>query len=94
MDIVNLLRILIFVSIGCYFIFDFFDGKKIKDEREELIRLKTLELVSKVTVWTLTLLALLYIFKPDIDAFYLLIALVLSSLYTEIFGKLYYRQNL
>lgn len=93
MENFNLLRIALLVTVGIYFIFDYFDEKVIKDEREELIQLKTYELVHKVTIGTVCLVALLYLFFPAMDALYPVFALAFAFLYTEIIGKLYFRKK-
>lgn len=89
----DFLRPVLFASVILYFIFEYFDNKQIKDEREELIRLKTYELVHKVTTATLTLFALLYFFFPWMNAIYPMLAVVLAFLYTEIAGKIYFRKK-
>jgi len=70
------------------------ENRRVRDEREDLIRLKGLELAHKATLATLAGVALLYLFYPRINAFYIIEALVLSALYTEIWGKVYYRYKL
>lgn len=77
-----------------YFVFDYFDAKRIKDEREELIRLKTFELVGKTTTATVTVLALVYAFYPRMDAFIPLLSLIAASMYSEILGKIFYRRRI
>jgi hypothetical protein len=88
------IRILSFLSVLIYVGFDFVDRRRVKDEREELIRLKSLELAHQATLGTLTVLALVYVFYPGLDTVYFLIAIVLAALYTEIVGKIYYRARL
>ena len=87
------LRLILLVTVLIYFIYEQFDGKHLKDEREELIRLKTYGLVHTVTTTTLCLFAIIYLFFPRIDALYPLMAVVLSYLYTEIIGKIYFRKK-
>ena len=53
-------RYLVLVSVLIYFAFDYFDAKRIRDEREELIRLKTYALLQKLTMLTITAVALLF----------------------------------
>ena len=89
----NFLRLALLVTGGIYFIFEYFDEKQTNDEREELIRLKTFELVHKVTVTALCLVAGSYVFFPEMNALYPLLALMFSFFYTEIFGKLYFRRK-
>ena len=84
-------RALALVSIVFYFIFDFLDGRRVVDEREELIRLKALELAHKASMLTLSLLAIAYIFYPSLNTLGVIFCLVFASLYTEILGKLFYR---
>ena len=93
MENLNFLRWALLVTAGIYFIFDHFDQKQTKDEREELIRLKTFELVHKATVVTLCIVAVAYLLVPEMNALYPLLALMFSFFYTEIIGKLYFRRK-
>ena len=88
------LRPILFISILIYFIFEHFDSKQVKDEREELIRLKTNELVHRVTTLTVSAFALLYFFFPWMNALYPILAIIFSFLYTEIIGKIYFRRKI
>ncbi len=87
-------NVFIFLSVVIYFIYDYFDGKQIKDEREELIKLKTYSFVQKVNMAVLFLLSLAYFFIPFISGVIIIIALILSALYSEIIAKFYYRRKL
>lgn len=82
------------VSVAIYMLFDFIDGKRVKDEREELIQLKSLEFSHKATLCVLTLIAGFYMFYPWMSAFTVIVLIVLAALYTEIFAKFYYRKKL
>ncbi len=93
MESFDLLRSLLLFTLVVYFIYDYFETKQIKDEREELIRLKTFELVHKTTTSTLCVMAVLYFFFPWIPALYPILAVILSFLYTEILGKIYFRRK-
>lgn len=86
-------NIVIFLSVIIYFIYDHFEAKLIKDEREELIKFKTFELVQKVNTFTLLLLSLAYFFMPYINGLFIIFILILSSLYSEIAAKFYYRKK-
>lgn len=86
-------RYLVILTIAVYFVFQYFDSKQIKDEREEFIRLKTFELIQMLTMWMLVAISLGLIFFPDVSAFYPVLCLVGTCLYGEIFGKLYYRKK-
>ncbi|MBL6988594.1 MAG: hypothetical protein ISR65_02405 [Bacteriovoracaceae bacterium] len=86
-------NVIILLSIVVYFIYDYFDGKQIKDEREELIKLKTFEFVQKANTFALLLLSIAYFFTVYIDGMLIIVVLIVSSLYTEIFAKLYYRKK-
>ncbi len=88
---IEYLRYFIFISVVIYFIFDYFDRRKINDEREEFLRLKTFELVQKTTLFTISLLSIAYLLYPQMPAWVPLILIVVSSLYTEIFGKYFLR---
>lgn len=89
-----IIRMVVLISIFIYLGFDYWDGKQIKDEREELIRLKSLEFAHKATIATLAVLGFLYLFYPWIETLYVFLAMILASLYTEIAGKIYYRNKL
>lgn len=89
----SIARYITIISVAIYFIYEHFDSKAVKDEREELIRLKTFELMQKLTMATLTLIAIALIFYPQIAAIYPVMALVLSCMYGEIFGKIYFRKK-
>lgn len=83
----------IFASVVIYFIYDYFDGKIIKDEREEFLKLKTFELVQKVTLFVVSVLSITYLLYPQMPAWLPMIAIVICSLYTEILGKAYLRRK-
>ena len=83
----------IFASVLIYFIFDYIDQKKIKDEREEFLKLKTFEFVQKVSLFSMTILSVAYLLYPAMPAFVPLIVLVITTMYTEIFAKLYLRKK-
>lgn len=87
------LRGLAMVSVILYFVFGFWDSKRIQDEREELIRLKSFELMHKLTLISVTLAAVVILWNPDIAATYPVMLVVLASMYGEIFGKLFYRRK-
>jgi hypothetical protein len=83
----------IFASVLVYFVWEHFDQKKLKDEREEFIRLKTYELTHKVTLYTVLFLAFGYVLYPPMPVFVALVMIVLGSLYSEILGKFYFRRK-
>ncbi|MGZ3692363.1 MAG: hypothetical protein ACXVAX_12725 [Pseudobdellovibrio sp.] len=83
----------IFASVVLYFVFDFFDSKKVKDEREEFIKLKANELVQKATLFTIALLSIAYMLYPGMPAYIPLICIILCNLYSEIVGKIYFRNK-
>ncbi|MBY0452359.1 MAG: hypothetical protein K2P92_04930 [Bdellovibrionaceae bacterium] len=87
------LRYFIFASVLVYFIYDYFDQKRVKDEREELIKLKTYEYVQKISLFCICLLATAYLLYPQMPTFVPLIVLVVTSMYSEIFAKLYLRRK-
>ena len=89
----ELIRYLSLVSVVIYFCFDYFDSKRIKDEREEFIRLKTYELIHKVTITTLSLFSILVVLYPEIPASLAVLVFVFSFMYAEIIGKLYLRRK-
>jgi hypothetical protein len=90
---IETIRWILLVTILIYFVFDRFDSRQIKDERENLIQMKTYELVHKVTTTILLIIALIYVFLPSMNALFPVLALSLAFLYTEIFGKIYYRRK-
>lgn len=85
------LRWLALLSLAIYFLVDFLDGRRVKDEREELIQLKAFEFAHKASMGTLTILACLYIRYPWFDAQIVILALITSALYGEIAAKAFYR---
>ena len=89
----NSYNVIILLSVAIYFIYDYIEGKRVKDEREELIQLKTFELVQKVNTFTLLLLAISFFFISPLNSFFVIFVLVLSSLYSEIIARAYYRKK-
>ena len=83
----------IFASVLVYFIYDYFENKKLKDEREEFLKLKTFELVHKATIYSVALISVAYMLYPQMPAFVPIIVIVLCSLYSEIFGKIFFRRK-
>lgn len=87
------LNFILFLSIIVYFIYDHFESKQVKDEREEFIKLKTYEFVQKVNTVTLLGLSTAYFFTSFISGLLIIFLLILSSLYMEILAKIYYRKK-
>ena len=87
------IKYFIFGSVLIYFVFEYFDRKKLKDEREEFLKLKTFEWVQKISLVSMTLLSLIYLFYPGMPAFVPLIVLVITTMYAEIFAKFYLRRK-
>jgi uncharacterized membrane protein len=87
------IKYFIFSSVIIYFIFDYLDQKKLKDEREEFIKLKTFELVQKTTLAVVSLISVAYLLYPSMPAYVPIILIVISSMYTEVLGKLYLRNK-
>ena len=87
------IKYFIFLSVIIYFIYDYFDQKKIKDEREEFLKLKTFELIQKVTLFSVSILALAYFLYPAMPAFVPIIIIIICGMYTEIIGKAYLRRK-
>lgn len=85
---------IVVLSIVIYLGFAFWDRKQVKDEREKLIELKTTELQSKITLYALMALAILYWANPEMPAWICLLVINFASLYTEIIGKIYWRAKL
>lgn len=93
MEELTYLRWILLITVVIYFIFDYFDEQLLKDEREEFIRLKTFELVHKVTTFALCAIAIAYTFFPWLNALYPILILILAYFYTELAGKIYYRRK-
>lgn len=93
-DGLALSRVLALGSVGIYLVFDFLDRKRVKDEREEWIRLKAYEFTGTLSTWALTAAAVLLWFRPDLPAFYAVTGIILATMYGEILGKIYYRRKL
>ncbi len=87
------LKYFILISIAIYFIYYYLDEKKIKDEPEEFLKLKTFELVQKMTLFTVTFVSVIYFFYPSLPAFVPIILIVICSMYAEIIGKAYLRSK-
>ena len=90
---VEIIRYLAFLSVLIYFCFEYFDNKRIKDEREEFIKLKTFELSQKVSLAALTVMSALLMFYPTLPGYAAILVFVFSFMYAEIFGKLYFRKK-
>ena len=90
---VNIIQIFIVVSLAFYWIFDFFDNRQVKDERYELIRLKTIEFVQKLTLLVLSLVSVVFLIFPQMPAIVPIMAFIGCSLYGEVVGKLFYRRR-
>lgn len=89
-----ILQTLLILSLIAYFVFDAFEDRRVQDEREELIRLKTYRLVQRVSSWTICGLTLLYIYDREQPAIVFLVAMVLATLYSEILGRVFYRSRI
>ena len=87
------IKYFILFSIVVYFIYDYLDVKKIKDEREEFLKLKTFEFVQKITLISITLLSVAYFFFPAMPAYVPIILIVVCSMYSEILVKAYFRRK-
>ncbi len=87
------LRYFILLSVIVYFIFDFFEQKKVKDEREEFLKLKTFELVQKITLFSVSVLAIAYLLYPEMPAYVPIIIITICGMYTEIIGKTFLRRK-
>jgi hypothetical protein len=85
---------IVILSIVVYLAFAFWDRKQVKDEREKLIELKTSELQSKITLYALMALAVLYWANPEMPTWLCLLVINVANLYTEIIGKIYLRTKI
>lgn len=81
-------------SVLGYFLYDYFEKKRVLDEREELIRLKTFCFVQRSSTFTLLILCSAYLYLKDLPGILVLLVMVLSSIYTEVAAKFYYRKTL
>lgn len=88
------MQICIIICTAIYLVIEFLNRNEIKDERYQMIELKTQALVSKLTAAALVLISLVYIFYPDTEGLYLLFFLAMTFLSTEILAKQYYKQKL
>lgn len=68
------LRVLVFGSIALYWVLQRWERSQVRDERSALIHLKAVELVQSCVWLSLAPFALAYIWNPDLDAIYVLIA--------------------
>jgi hypothetical protein len=87
-------RALLLLSIVVYFVFDRFESRRVQDEREEFIHLKSLEFVQRATLLSVTLLALLYATLPGLSPLIPILTVVLASMYSEILAKIWLRRTL
>lgn len=90
----NWMQICIIACTSIYLAIEFLNRNEIKDERYQMIELKTQALVSKLTAAALVLISLVYIFYPDTEGLYLLFFLAMTFLSTEILARQYYKQKL
>ncbi len=88
------LRWFALLSLGIYFLVDYLDGRRVNDEREELIKLKALELAHKASMAALTALAGVLFFFPWMNAQFVILAMIAAALYGEVLAKVYYRWRL
>ncbi|OYZ23473.1 MAG: hypothetical protein B7Y39_04790 [Bdellovibrio sp. 28-41-41] len=90
----NWMQITIITCTAIYLIIELLTRNEIKDERYQLIELKTQALVSKLTATALVLISTVYIFYPATEGLYLLFFLAMTFLATEILAKQYYKNKL
>ncbi|GEM_PF-3530004 len=90
----NWMQICIITCTAIYLAIEFLNRNEVKDERHQMIELKTQALVSKLTAAALVLISLVYIFYPDTEGIYLLFFLAMTFLSTEILARQYYKQKL
>lgn len=88
------IRWIALLSVALYFVIDFLDGRRVKDEREDLIKLKAHELTHKFTCFCLGLLTGLYAMGIHLATPLVLLVVVAATLYGEIAAKLYFRWKL
>jgi hypothetical protein len=75
-------------------IFSRFEKKIVKDEREEMIRLKALEVTSDIQGWTMFgLIVYMDLLNRSMSSKKLLVIMVILAFYVEIAGKLYFRRK-
>jgi hypothetical protein len=89
-----LIQSVLILSIVAYFVFEIFEERRTQDEREELIRLKTYQFVQKTSFWTLISMSALYIYDREIPGIIFLVGMLLATLYSEIFGRVFWRNKL
>lgn len=88
----SLLPYFVPLTVLVYFVFTHFDGRRIKDEREEMIGLRAQSLVQKLTLAALTGSSIWVFLRPGVSAVYPLLIVVVAYMWGEIFSKLYYRR--
>jgi hypothetical protein len=72
----NLLRALVFGSLALYFALRRRERSSVTDERSELIHLRAVEMVQNATFLSLGAFGLAYLWNPELDMVYVLVALV------------------
>jgi hypothetical protein len=84
---------LILLSLIAYFVFDFLERRRPQDERENLISLKTSDFTHKLNMICIFAMSFLYWRDSSLPAVYPIFGFVLTSLYGEMMGKIYFRRK-
>lgn len=90
----EVLKWMTFAGVGFSLIFDYFDSRRLRDERENLIRLKAFELTHKILQAVLLLLAISLLVWGEPTAPAAVVLVVMAALYGEIFSKWWFRRQL
>ncbi|MCP4132535.1 MAG: hypothetical protein GY754_16295 [bacterium] len=90
----TIMRLIVLATIVVYFVFYLIDRKHVVDEREQLIELKAISFQQNISMWGLIAIVSVYVYNPALDAVYPIIVFALSSVYTYMLGKLYYRKRM
>ena len=83
--------LVLFGSVLLYGFLDLVDKRRIQDEREEWIRLKAADFQQRLNLIAVTAMSLYLYLSPGFSPYSCIQIFILSSLYGEVVGKLYYR---
>ncbi len=88
------LRILAGSTTVIYLLYYLWDRQALVDEREQLIELKAANLQQSSSTIGLVLTTALYLYQPDLNAIYPIMVFALTSAYSYMLGKTYYRKTM
>ena len=82
------------ISVALSFVYDHFEKKRVQDEREELIRLKTAAVGQKLQLAVILLCSAALSWEPTLSPIVPLMALIGSTVYGEILASNYFRRKI